>query len=85
MLERERKSRLLRGTKNFTFKAEEKLVSIQNTFCVYCKQADIYAKSAKEVEKAEEQCMKLATRNPIHIDELARMSQFCGGFCINWL
>lgn len=64
MLERERESRLLRGTKTFTFKAEEKLINIQNTFCVHCEKADIYAKSAEEVEKAKEQCMKLLPEIP---------------------
>lgn len=42
MLERERESRLSRGTKPFMFKAEENLINIQNFFCVYCKKADIY-------------------------------------------
>lgn len=42
MLERERESRLSRGTKPFMFKAEENLINIQNFFRVYCKKADIY-------------------------------------------
>lgn len=59
MLERERESRLSRGTKPFMFKAEENLINIQNFFRVYCKKADIYMpKSAEEVEKAKERCVK---------------------------
>lgn len=42
MLEKERKSRLSRSTKPFTFKSEENLINIQNFVCTYCKQADIY-------------------------------------------